>query len=305
MSPSVYKKIKGKKWIAFDTDYVIDHIDYLMTKYDFQRLQIYDDDSFVDLHRMYDLFSEYVKREFHKKLKLDFRGARIDELDRMDDDFLRLMVKANVELLAIGVESGSNEILRAMNKDITVEQTIRVNQKLTKYPSLKPHYNFFCGVPGETIRSLIQTKELLLNLLSDNPHCYLGVGADWKPLPGSAMTSKAVDEYKLSLPATLSEWAAIDSYDAEKIVHPWYTKEMNRMIRLLQIAGQLLDGKISDHRKDLGFIIGNVLYVFTILYKPILSFRLKYNITSFLIEYDIRNILFRYFGRLLRLVKLG
>jgi radical SAM superfamily enzyme YgiQ (UPF0313 family) len=299
MSPAVYKKIKGKKWVPYETDFIISHIVYLSEKYDFQRLQIYDDDSFVDLDRMYTLLSEYVRNGFHKKFKLDFRGARINELDRMDDEFLGLMVRANVDLLAIGVESGSDEILKKMNKGITVAQTIRVNQRFAKFPSLRPHYNFFCGIPGETMESLIETKHLILRLLKDNPNCYLGVGADWKPLPGSVMTDRAVDEYNLSLPANLFEWAAIDSFDADKLIHPWYTKEMNNMIKLLQIAGQLLDKKIKEFRKDLGPILGNFIFLLSILYKPILLLRLKYNVNSFMIEYDLRNFFFHRIGRLM------
>ncbi len=61
MSPAVYEKIKGKKWVPYDTDYVIEHIEYLAERYDFQRLQIYDDDSFVDLERMRNFFHEYIK----------------------------------------------------------------------------------------------------------------------------------------------------------------------------------------------------------------------------------------------------
>jgi len=281
MSPAVYKKIKGKKWIPYETAFVIAHIEYLIKKYDFQRLQIYDDDSFVDLNRMYNLLSEYVR----------------------NNDFLNLMVKANVDLLAIGVESGSDRILKKMNKGITVEQTIRVNQKIAKFSSLKPHYNFFCGVPGETMESLIETKALIIKLLKDNPNCYLGVGADWKPYPGSVMADKAVEEYGLSLPDNLLGWAAIDSFDADKLVHPWYTKEINNMIKLLQIAGQALDNKIKEFRKDMGLILGNFIYFLSVLYKPILLLRLKYNFTSFLLEYNLKNYLFHHIGKLMVRVK--
>ncbi len=299
MSPAVYKKIKGKKWVCYSDEYVLDHIEYLGSKYDFQRLQIYDDDSFVDLDRMRRLLTGYIERGFHKKYILDFRGARINELDRMDEDFLDLMVKANVDFMAIGVESGSANSLRKMNKGITVEQIIRVNKKLARYPSFKPHYNFFCGIPGETLQDLIETKELLLRLLEDNPNCYLGVGADWKPIPGSVMTDEAIKQYNLKLPQTLAEWAAIDSYDAAKLYHPWYTKEMDNMIKLLQIAGQLLDRKLENHRRELGPVLGNIIYFLASLYKPVLRFRLRHNFTACLFEYDIRKYAFNALGYLM------
>lgn len=292
MSPTVYAKIQGKKWIPLSEEYVLGHIEYLLQRYDFQRLQIYDDDSFVDLDRMANLLEEYIRRGLHKNLKIDFRGVRVNELDRMDDDYLKLMVRANVELLAIGAESGSNRILEKMQKGITVDQIIGVNQKLARFPVLRPHYNFFCGVPGETYESILQTKQLLLKLLKDHPGAYLGVGADWKPLPGSAMTETAVKEYGLQLPRNLEEWASIDSFDAQKIYHPWYTEKSNNMIKLLQISGVLLDRKIHDYHKMIG-VAGYILLFFRYLYQPILRFRLKNNFAAFLVEYDLKKVFFQ------------
>lgn len=300
MSPAVYKKIKGKKWAPYDLEEVFQHIDSLMDKYCFKRLQIYDDDSFVDLDRLHKFLSGYIERGFHEKLVLDFRGARINELDKMDDDFYALMVKANVELLAIGAESGSPATLKKMNKGITVEQTIRVNQKFAKHPTLKPHYNFFCGVPGETYEDLLKTKELILILVRDNPHCYIGVGADWKPLPGSEMTELAVEEFNLNLPSSLEEWALIDSFDAIKLVHPWYTTRMNNMIMLLQLSGMFLDKRFKDYRKDFGFVLGNTVYLLSLLYKPILRLRLRFNFASLLLEYKAMRFSIQTIGKFMK-----
>jgi len=300
MSPSVYEKIKGKKWIPLPVDDVIGHIEYLLEKYRFDRLQIYDDDSFVDQERMRDFFTKYIARGFEEKLYLDFRGVRINELDRMDDALLELMVKARVGIMAIGVESGSDETLTRMNKGITVEQILRVNRRLSRYPSMMPHYNILCGTPGETYEDLVRTKEVMVKLAKENPSCFIGSAADWKPYPGSMMTDKAVKEYGLKLPETLEEWARIDSLDAEKIVHPWYTKKMDNYIRLLQIACLALDQKaeLVAFETRTRFSLLNLLSMITKFYRPILSFRLKYNISSLLIEYPLRTFLMKLIGRL-------
>lgn len=301
MSPSVYKKIKGKKWIPFEVDTVLDHIEFLLEKYDFQRLQIYDDDSFVDPERMRRFFIKYVERDLHNKLKLDFRGVRINELDRVDDEFLKLMVKANVEVLAIGVESGSDDTLMRMRKGITVEQILQVSKRLRKYPTLRPHYNILCGTPGETYEDLVKTKELMEILVKDNPSCFIGTAGDWKPYPGSVMTELAEKKYKLKIPQTLEEWTSIDSLDAKKIVHPWYTRRINNYIKLLQIAGQLLDTKIEYVEKEM--IVGRfspmrLLIFLAKMYRPVLRLRLKYNFSACLIEHSIRTLLMRFAGKL-------
>ena len=291
-SPSIYKKIKGKKWLPLSVDSVVNHIEYLLNRYDFQRLQIYDDDSFVDLERMKKFFETYIKRGLHKHLTIDFRGVRINELDKMDNEFIKQMVKAKVEFMFIGAESGSDKSLKQMRKGITVAQTLRVNKKLNEYPSLRPHYNIMCGIPGETLEDLIQTKILMEILSKDNPQCLIGRAADWKPLPGTRLAEIAVQEYSLKLPQTLKEWAKIDALDAEKLRHPWYTRKMNNYIKLLQISGLLMDNKVEILEKDLGTDkskILNILFLLAKLYRPILRFRLKYDLAGFLIEYKIKN----------------
>lgn len=296
MSPSVYKKIEGKKWIPYSDDSVIEHIEYLTGKYEFQRLQVYDDNSFVDLNRMREFFKKYISRGLHEKLKIDFRGVRIDALDRMDDDFLQLMVRANVEMLELGAESGSDKSLLRMKKGITVEQILRASRKLVKYPSLKPHYNILCGIPGETYEDLKQTKVLMQTLVKDNPSCLLGAAADWKPLPGSLMTEIAVRDYNLVLPARLEEWIRIDTTDAEKIVHPWYTRRINNYIKLLQLSGLLLDGKVKMIKAMIPpgkALMMRFLLSCVKMYLPLLKARLRFNFSALLIEYSIKNFLMK------------
>lgn len=300
MSPAVYGKIQGKKWIPFPVESVFNHIEYLLEKYRITNLQIYDDDSFVNIERMREFLSGYVARGFQKTLKLDFRGARINELDKMDDGFLDLMVKANIEMLAIGVESGSDEALRRMKKGITVEQILRVSKKLERFPSLKPHYNIFCGTPGETYEDLVKTKDLMVRLVEDNPSCMLGFACDWKPLPGSVMTEVAVREYKLKLPASLEEWARIDSFDAEKITHPWYTKKTNNYIKLLQIVGMILGQKFETVSKEMSsrqFFAFKTMGLLARAYRPFLKFRLRHNFSSFLVEYPIKTFMMKLASR--------
>jgi radical SAM superfamily enzyme YgiQ (UPF0313 family) len=300
MSPSVYEKIKGKKWIPLPVDDVIGHIEYLLGKYRIDRLQIYDDDSFVELDRMKEFFAKYIDRGFERNLRLDFRGVRINELDRMNDAMLELMAKARVEIMAIGVESGSDDTLRRMNKGITVEQILRVNRRLSRYPSMRPHYNILCGTPGETYEDLVRTKELMVTLVEENPSCLVGSAADWKPYPGSAMTEAAVRDYGLRLPETLEDWARIDSLDADKIVHPWYTKKMDNYIKLLQIAGMILDPKAEMVAAETAsrWSLLNILTWMARFYRPILAFRLKHNISSLLIEYPLRSYLMKLLGRI-------
>lgn len=288
IAPGQYSKVSGKKWIPLHVEEVLDHVQLLVDRYGPRELQVYDDDSFVDMERMRTLLRGYVARGFPRRLKLHFRGVRVDELDRMDDDMLALMVQANVHLLFVGIESGSDRVLRAMDKGITREQILRVNRKLARFPRLKPRYSYFCGAPGERYEDLLQTKTLIRQLVRDHPGCYLGAGSDWKPIPGSRLCDEAVREHGLVLPATLEQWSAVDSFDADRISYPWYTPQHDGMIRLMQVFANVADAKLRDFGEAMG-PTGALLGALARLYRPLLDFRLEHNLTAWLPEYPVQH----------------
>jgi anaerobic magnesium-protoporphyrin IX monomethyl ester cyclase len=299
ITPAVSKLIEGKKWVPFEDEQVLGHMEYLYDKYKVDRFVFYDDDTFVNMKRMRRILEAIVERGMNKKFGLEFRGVRINEVDKMDKDYFDLLVEARTEKLLIGVESGSDKILKKMKKIITAEQILRANKKLSDYPSLRPHYNFFCGTPGETYEDLVKTKDLVVQLLEDNPHCEIGFGFDWKPLPGSVMTEQAIDEYGFVIPKNLEEWAEVDSYDSEvEVVYPWYTEQIQKIIKLLQLTGVILDKKkFMLQASTLPSTLRGVAIFLGDIYRPFLQLRLKKNNTALLFEHFLMNLFVKMFIR--------
>ena len=92
LHPTVYRVINGPKWRPYDDEEVVDHIDHVTRTFRVDHICFIDDTSFPNIPRMGRIFERIIERGI--KVTLEFRGARINEIDRMDDDFLRLMVKA-------------------------------------------------------------------------------------------------------------------------------------------------------------------------------------------------------------------
>lgn len=302
VSPATYHNIEGKKWVGYDAQEVLDHIQYLSERYEFPRIQVYDDESFINPRLMKEIMEGWIERGYHEKFKLDFRGIRINDIERIDDDYLRLMEKVGVEFMFLGVESGSPRMLKVLRKAIKVEQILSVNRTLARFPKLKPHYNFFCGAPGETVESLKETKEVLLQLVKDHPTCYLGHGGHWKPIPGSEITETAVKRFGLKLPDRLEGWADIDTFDldARPPDYSWYSKKLVDMIKLLTLTGLLLDGKTKDLIGNLHPVMGFIAHSLIKIYRPLLRLRLKYNYAGYFIEMKAYNVAMTRIGRLLK-----
>lgn len=301
-APARVKRLGDKKWVSLSADSVLDHIQYLSERYEFKELQVYDDESFINLEVMKDLLNRYIGRGFNKRFRLDFRGIRFTDIDRMDDDYLQLIADAGTQYMFIGLESGSPRMLKLMKKSVRIEQILRVNKRLAKFSSLKPNYNFFCGLPGENYESLLETKKVLLQLIKDHPNCYLGHGGHWKPIPGTEVTDIAVREYALKLPATIEGWAKVDTllYDESVPDYSWYNPQIKGMIKLLTLAALVLDGKVTDLYGNLTRGLGLIALFLVKIYRPLLRLRLKFNFSWFLFEMKLHKLSKRKVGRFLR-----
>ena len=289
MAPAMYKD-RDKKWVTFEIEEVIEHIKFLVEKYNVTYLSVYDDDSFIDIERMRRIMERIIEEGI--KLKIDFRGARINELDRMGDEYFELMVRAGVRHFQVGLESGSQKVLDIMNKKINYDQVIRVNRRLARY-NLTPIYNLMAGVPGETIEDLKLTRDLVLLLYEENKNCITGFPAKFKPLPGTVLYNEAVKR-GLKPIDKLEDWIAIDTGESD-MFFPWYTKESNNYVNMFQITSYFIDNKIIREIPPTT-LFNRILRIIAVIYRPIALLRLKYDITSFNVEY----LLYRLFRRLAR-----
>lgn len=80
-------------------------------------------------------------------------SARIGTVDK---ELLQLMKKAGCHLIRFGVESGVQQILDAIQKDITIEQTEQTF-KWVHEVGIDTHAHLMLGMPGETIQTISQS----------------------------------------------------------------------------------------------------------------------------------------------------
>ena len=96
-------------------------------------------------------------REAGFKFSLKVRSR----VDTIDEEMLNEMKKAGVETVVYGFESGSDRILKAMNKKTTVQRNRDV-VRMTKKAGLKCHADILLGFPGEDEESIVETENFLV-----------------------------------------------------------------------------------------------------------------------------------------------
>jgi hypothetical protein len=146
-------------------------------------------------------------------------------LNNINDKTAYLLKKCNVRSVIVGVESGSNRILRIAKKNLTVNQIYRSIDLLNKYEiSVIPCLTI--GHPSETIFEIEKTNNLAHNLANN----YLIDGFSCSPImpiPGSFYFSNFFNDIPILTLSTLtklqglyfSKHVGIDLLTAKKICH--------------------------------------------------------------------------------------
>lgn len=129
----------------------------------------------------------------------------------------------------LGLEIGSDRILKLYNKRVTVEQSIRVPHDIHR-AGIALSVSIIFGAPGQTLEEMAQT----INLVKQLPIHHLGYGR-FCPLPGG----KAYDDMVSSgvINPRIVDWDLFSNYS--RIDGPCYADVGPDDLRdVLQVLGQ-------------------------------------------------------------------
>ena len=167
--------VSGKKIRKRSIDNVLNEIQLLYSKHGIREFHVVDDNFTQDV--------SYAKG-FLKKLKslnLDISWAVPNgiRMDTLDDEVLKLMKETGLYLISLGIESGSDEVLRNMRKGTTTAK-IRKYVNMIRHSGIDIAGFFIVGFPGETEKTIKDTIKFSteLDLVRANFFTYL-------PFPGS------------------------------------------------------------------------------------------------------------------------
>jgi len=290
-SPGQYKGF-GKAYQYIGITEIADHIEFLIDTYDANYIYFIDDDSFVKLKHVEGIIDEINKRGI--KIKLGFRGARINEIKRMDDTFLSKLAAAGTNIMHIGAESGSDRILKLIRKNCTVEDIIECNKKLARHPEITTGYNFIAGLPTETLEEVKATRDLILRLIKDNPQCVIFNVNKFTPIPKTELYDFVNKYWGYSPPLTAEGWSSY--YDTEKFYsidgkahYPWRSRKINKIVDMMEFCTKFIDnkaGKLLNHKKNWFY---TSVYIANVLYRPFAWFRFRFSFYHGLIELKLYN----------------
>lgn len=166
------------------TTYFINEIKHLMNDYKINDFFITDDAFTCDRDWLY-VFLDKVK-------PLNITWRCFSRVEAINDEIIDKMIEAGCRHIKVGIESGSQRILNMINKGITIDEVLRMNEIL-RNKKIKWSAYFIIGFPTETIEEIRETQNLIKRLCANS----ITVNA-YTPLPKNRLSDVKADYTKHS-----------------------------------------------------------------------------------------------------------
>lgn len=147
--------ILQRKYRFKEAGEIVDRIRFLRKNYGADFIQPMDENFFISKKRTFE-FLDLLEKE---DLKIKWRPQ--GRADYFNDDYLNLetsrrLDKSGMVVVAMGVESASQDILDRLKKNMKVEQIVKAVEILSK-TNIVPKLSFMVGLPGETEKEIRKT----------------------------------------------------------------------------------------------------------------------------------------------------
>lgn len=171
---------QGHKFRERDAKTLVDEMEYAVKTLGVKHFYLWGDTVTLNAKTFGKFCDELIARNLGARW---FGNARADNL--VDPAFVQKLKDSGCWMLAMGVESASDEVRKDMVKRLE-EQKVQIAFKNLRAIGIKSFAFFIYGYPGETLASMEQTTDYAIDLDPDFANFYPAV-----PYPGTDLYEKA------------------------------------------------------------------------------------------------------------------
>jgi radical SAM superfamily enzyme YgiQ (UPF0313 family) len=183
-----------RMWRSPSAERVLEEIKRLEKITKNRHLKFHDDNFTVNRKRFFEIM---------KGLSKDYSLYIETRAEYVNEEFLEALKKFRKVWLFIDVESGSERLLRKMNKNISLDKVKEAFTLTRKYKNIFTTASVILGLPSETYEESIQTIKFVKSLKPDwITYCL------FTPYPGSYFYNELVEHGELKPPSSTLEWAS-------------------------------------------------------------------------------------------------
>jgi radical SAM superfamily enzyme YgiQ (UPF0313 family) len=173
----------------FSCDYILEEIEQIIRNYPVLNLTIYDDLFVYNKKRLEEISRRIVRAGYHKKVNF-WCNARANHIDEESISYLKNM---NVKGISVGLESGSDKVLKMIKSGNASVEINRRCIQLCKDNNIFVHGSFMLGCPYETEEDILKTYDFIKTSGIDKGDIIVAT-----PLPGTDFWRYALKEEMVS-----------------------------------------------------------------------------------------------------------
>ncbi len=175
------RSVFGASCHAYSAEAVVSMVESLYRDFGVREFS-FEDDTFVTFKvRLQDICRRLIE------LALPISWSCLGRVNRIERESLDLMWQAGCWQISFGIESGNQEILNTIRKNVTIDQ-IRSAVIMTHSAGILSKGFFIVGHPGETKATLRQTRDFALELPLDDISVTM-----LTPFPGTELFDRAAE----------------------------------------------------------------------------------------------------------------
>ncbi len=226
----------NQRWRAKPAERVLEEISRIVATFQPEEFYISDANFFPSLDRVRKICEGILERGF------TFRWTafcRIDTIQRMPDELLKLLRQSGCYRLDIGGESGSDRILERLSKGITRDMILDSVERIWR-ADIMPELSFMTGLPFEHKEDTQATLTLAERLRKDFPGTTINGIFYYQPYPDTELGAQVIREWNLPIPKSLEAWARHPITLPRREYFPWLSRRLyQRMVTVSTIASYL------------------------------------------------------------------
>ncbi len=179
------KPIYGQRYNSHSPNRIVEMISFLQKEFQVNRFWMCDDIFGLKPNWVQEFRDQLIRQRIKIKYYIQSRADLL-----LKEDTIEALAESGIEEVWIGAESGSQKILDAMDKGITITQIER-STKLLQSNSINVAFFIQFGYLGETKEDISKTIAMIKRLKPNN----IGVSVSY-PLPDTPFYEKVKDQFK-------------------------------------------------------------------------------------------------------------
>lgn len=282
-------KVNKRRWSGLTPERVLNDLEMLVEKYRINGIIFSDNNFFVNENRVKEICKGIIDRKLN--IKWGHAEGRTGQLARYDESTWELIEKSGCHSILIGAESGSQEALNHIKKDIKVEDVIKLIEICKKH-NIKVFFSFMFGFPRDEKFKLGLKEEFkqTLGLINKVRPTYDGAYFMWfmyMPYPGTPLYELS-KKHGFEEPKSLEEWSRFNLLEETM---PWVGK---KHLETLKQLNTFIFPCVSMDSSTLYSMLDKRLKILAPLFIPMIKllchmadFRLRHNFFMFPVEYKL------------------